>query len=97
MRLWQLALARMVVSSQPAYDIPAQLLTTDHPIPNDACSPPSRLEMFSLLFKRFNDLPVIVVKGGECDIHDCGDEDDGTSAWEWRVYLLHARPQDEEP
>ena len=26
-----------------------------------------RLEMFSLLFKRFNELPVIVVKGGECE------------------------------
>ena len=25
-----------------------------------------RVEMFSLLFKRFNELPVIVVKGGEC-------------------------------
>ena len=26
-----------------------------------------RVEMFSLLFKRFNELPVIVVKGGECE------------------------------
>ena len=26
-----------------------------------------RVEMFSLLFKRFNELPVIVVRGGECE------------------------------
>ena len=54
-------------SSLPTYDAPAQFLTSDHPIPDDVCSPPSRLEMFSLLFKRFNELPVIVVKGGECE------------------------------